>query len=76
MPNPDLPRLSSSKVVQDGVFNSNTGALSLTLIYLGFWGEDGIKKDFWGESGVHFFCSKRSFVLDVSESASLQWYIH
>lgn len=38
MPNPDLPRLSSSKVVQDGVFNSNTGALSLTLIYLGFFG--------------------------------------
>lgn len=38
MPNPDLPRLSSSKVVQDGVFNSNTGALSLTLIYLGFLG--------------------------------------
>lgn len=35
-----------------------------------------MKKDFWGESGVHFCCSKRSFVLDISEPASLQWYIH
>lgn len=50
VPNPDLPRLSSSKVVQDGVFISNTGVLSLTLIYLGFFGGKMELKRTFGEN--------------------------
>lgn len=50
VPNPDLPRLFSLKVVQDGVFNANTGALSLTMIYLGFFGGKMELKRTFGEN--------------------------